>query len=122
MNKTLFERIGGEKAVQAAVIKMYDKVLGDELLAPFFEDIDVDALRRSQMAFVTVAFGGPNHYTGKNMRVAHEHAVRNGLSDTHFDRVATHLKTAMEELSVPVDLISEALAIVASTRKDVLNR
>ena len=122
MSKTLFERIGGEKAVQAAVIKMYDKVLGDELLAPFFEDIDVDALRHSQMAFVTVAFGGPNHYTGKNMRSAHEKAVRSGLSDAHFDRVAAHLKAAMEELSVPAELIAEALAIVGSTRADVLNR
>ena len=122
MGKSLYERIGGDKAVQATVIKMYDKVLDDALLAPFFEDIDVDALRRSQMAFVTVAFGGPNHYTGKNMRSAHQNAVNKGLSDAHFDRVAAHLKAAMEELSVPADLIAEALTIVSGTRDDVLNR
>ena len=122
MSKSLFERIGGEKAVQTTVVKMYDKILDDNLLAPFFENIDVDALRRSQMAFVTVAFGGPNHYTGKNMRSAHKDAVSKGLSDTHFDRVAMHLKAAMEELNVPADLIAEALAIVASTRNEVLNQ
>jgi hemoglobin len=122
MSKSLFERIGGEKAVQSTVVKMYDKILDDDLLAPFFENIDVDALRRSQMAFVTVAFGGPNHYTGNTMRSAHKDAVSKGLSEVHFDRVATHLQTAMQELNVPADLIAEALAIVASTRDDVLNR
>jgi hemoglobin len=122
MTQTLFERIGGEGAVRATVLKMYDKILADEILAPFFENIDVEALRRSQSAFVTVAFGGPNHYTGKSMRAAHANSVNNGLNDTHFDLVATHLKSAMEELGVPNNLINEALAIVGSTRADVLNQ
>lgn len=120
MAKPLFERIGGDAAVKATVVKMYDKILDDDLLAPFFEDIDVDRLRHSQSAFVTYAFGGPNHYTGQSMRNAHRGAVAQGISDEHFDRVATHLKSAMEELDVPADLIAEALAIVGSTRADVL--
>ncbi len=120
MTKTLFERIGGNGAVKATVVKMYDKILDDAELAPFFENIDVEQLRLSQSAFVTYAFGGPNHYTGKSMRHAHAGAVSNGLTDKHFDRVALHLKSAMQELNVPSDLIEEALAIVGSTRKDVL--
>lgn len=122
MSQNLYERIGGESAVRATVLKMYEKILADEVLAPFFEDIDVEALRRSQSAFVTYAFGGPNHYTGKNMRAAHANSVKNGLSDVHFDLVAGHLKSAMEELNVPTNLIDEALNIVGSTRTDVLNR
>jgi len=120
MAKPLFERIGGDAAVKATVVKMYDKILDDDLLAPFFEDIDVDRLRHSQSAFVTYAFGGPNYYTGQSMRNAHKGAVAQGISDEHFDRVATHLKSAMEELNVSADLIAEALAIVGSTRADVL--
>lgn len=122
MEKSLFQRIGGEAAVKSTVIKMYDKILDDDLLAPFFENIDVDALRLSQSAFVTYAFGGPSNYTGKGLRQAHKSAVENGLSGQHFDRVATHLKTAMEELGVPANLIDEALAIVGTTRADVLGQ
>jgi hemoglobin len=122
MNKSLFERIGGEGAVKATVIKMYDKILDDAELAPFFENINVDKLRLSQSAFVTYAFGGPNHYTGKSLRAAHKGAVTQGISDRHFDLVATHLKSAMQELNVPADLINEALTIVGSTRKDVLGQ
>lgn len=122
MNKCLFDRIGGEAAVKATVIKMYDKILDDAELAPFFENIAVDKLRLSQAAFVTYAFGGPNHYTGKSLRSAHKDSVSRGLSDRHFDLVAAHLKSAMQELNVPPNLIDEALAIVGSTRKDVLGQ
>ncbi len=122
MPASLYERIGGESAVRATVIKMYEKILDDDELAPFFENSDVEKLRLSQMAFVSYAFGGLNHYSGKGMRAAHKEAVEQGLADRHFDRVASHLKSAMEELNVPADLISEALAIVGSTRNDVLNK
>ena len=122
MSKSLFERIGGEPAVRATVIRMYDKILSDEELAPFFDDVDVETLRLSQSAFVTYAFGGPNHYTGKSLRSAHSGAVSRGLNDRHFDRVAAHLMAAMQDLNVPAELIDEALAIVGSTRKDVLGQ
>jgi hemoglobin len=122
MNETLFMRIGGEAAVKATVMKMYDKILDDAILAPFFENIDVEKLRLSQSAFVTYAFGGPNHYTGQGLRHAHASAVSQGLTDKHFDLVAAHLKSAMQELNVPTELVTEALAIVGSTRKDVLGQ
>lgn len=122
MSNSLFERIGGEAAVSATVAKLYEKILNDDLLAPFFDDIDINRLRNSQSAFVTMAFDGPNHYSGQGLRNAHKQLVENGLSDEHFDAVATHLKTSMEELNVPAELVSEALAIVETTRGDILNR
>lgn len=121
-HSSLYQRIGGENAVQAAVTKMYDKILSDELLAPFFENVDVDVLRLSQRAFVSHAFGAATPYRGSSLRDAHRHAVSQGLTDAHFDRVNAHLQAAMRELGVSEELIAEAAAIVESTRGDVLNR
>lgn len=121
--KTLYERIGGEAAVNAAVAKMYEKIMADAFLLPFFEGVDMKKQHRSQVAFVTVAFGGPHHYSGKGLRNAHRRLVEEkGLSDTHFDAVATHLTAAMRELGVAEELINEAIGIVATTRNDVLGR
>lgn len=122
MTSSLYTRIGGAAAVRATVVKLYEKILSDDLLIPFFENTDVDRLRASQITFVTYAFGGANNYTGRSIRNAHEKSVKNGLSDKHFDAVAGHLKSAMEELNVPADLIDEALKIVGSTRNAVLNK
>ena len=122
MKKSLYERIGGDTAVRATVAKLYDKILSDDELAPFFDHVDIERLRHSQHSFVSYAFGGMPHYTGRSLREAHSGAVANGLSDRHFDLVAAHLRAAMEELAVAPELIAEALAIVGSTRSDVLGQ
>ena len=119
---SLFDRIGGQAAVDAAVEIFYGKVLGDALLASFFENTDLESLRRMQTAFLSLAFGGGAAYEGRDLRAAHAPLVANGLADEHFDAVAGHLQATLEELSVPGDLIAEAMAIAASTRDDVLGR
>lgn len=119
---SLYQRIGGHDAVVKTVARLYERILSDPLLIPFFENINVERLRHSQTAFVGMAFGGPREYSGANMRRAHAALVAKGLSDQHFDAVAGHLAGAMKELGVSEDLIAEALAIVETTRSDVLNR
>jgi hemoglobin len=75
-----------------------------------------------QKAFLTFAFGGPNHYTGLDMRRGHARLVQQGLDDSHFDAVMEHLGGTLKELGVPDALIGQVAAIAESTRKDVLGR
>lgn len=120
---SLFTRIGGKAAVNAAVDKMYDKILKDPILKPFFEGVDMARQRRSQVAFMVMAFGGPHQYTGADLTKAHAKMVKEkGLSDVHFDAVATHLQDALTELNVPMSLITEVLNLVGTTRNAVLGR
>lgn len=114
----LFDKIGGEAAVDAAVDIFYRKVLSDPTISNFFVAVDMDAQAAKQKAFLTVAFGGPNNYSGKDMRAAHKSM---DLTEQHFSAVAGHLNGTLEELSVPQDLINEVMAIAASTHDDVLN-
>lgn len=121
-NPTLFEKIGGAAAVNAAVDIFYRKVLADKRINQFFEGVDMEKQAAKQKAFLTVAFGGPNKYTGKDLRDAHAHLVKRGLNDSHFDAVMEHLGATLAELKVPGNLIAEAAAIAESTRNDVLGR
>jgi len=119
---SLYERLGGEAAIEAAVARFYDKVMDDPKLAPYFDGYDIVALLRKQIAFMTMAFGGPNNYTGRDLRTAHAGLVKRGLGDAEFDAVAGHLKATLEELGVSEALITEVLTIVGGTRNDVLSR
>jgi len=119
---SVFEQIGGTAAVDAAVDIFYRKVLRDKRIAGFFDTVDMDAQRNKQKAFLTMAFGGPNSYSGKDMRTAHAHLVARGLNDSHFDAVLENLRLTLEELKVPQPLIAEVAAIAESTRNDVLGR
>ena len=115
---SVFEQIGGAGAVDAAVDIFYRRVLSDDLISDFFDDVDMDRQIAKQKAFLTMAFGGPNNYTGKDMREAHKHLK---LAEEHFNAVAGHLQGTLEELNVPQNLINEVMGIAASTHDDVLN-
>jgi hemoglobin len=121
-NGTLYDRLGGEAAVEAAVVSFYEKIMADELLSPFFEHLDMDAQIKKQISFMTMAFGGPSRYTGKDLRTAHAKLVAGGLHDKHFDAVAEHLRLTLDELGIDATTTSEVLDIVGGTRRDVLNR
>ena len=120
--KTLFDRLGGQAAIEAAVVSFYEKVMGDPTLAPFFDGLDMDAQITKQIAFMTVAFGGPNRYSGRDLRIAHAPLLKRGLVASHFDSVATHLRSTLEELGIDSASIQEVLNIVEGTRADVLSQ
>jgi hemoglobin len=121
-HESLYAQLGGEAAVDAAVDIFYRKVLNDDRISRYFDGVDMETQAAKQKAFLTMAFGGPHHYTGADMRRGHAHLVQRGLDDSHFDAVMENLAATMKELNVPGDLIARAAAIAESTRTDVLGR
>lgn len=120
---SLYERVGGEPAIMAAVGILYEKLLADDLTRPFFESMELDALVKKQIAFMTRALGGPIEYRGRDLRAAHKDLVASrGLTDAHFDAVATHLAATLRELEVEEELVLEVLDVIGLTRGDVLDR
>ncbi|MDZ4288741.1 MAG: hypothetical protein U0984_12325 [Prosthecobacter sp.] len=117
---SLYQKLGGKAAIDAAVELFYTKVLVDDRVKHYFDDINMNKQKRKQKEFLSAALGGPLPWTGKDMRTAH--ADLGGLNDTHFNAIAGHLKDTLTELKVKEDLIQQALAIVETTRNDVLNR
>jgi hemoglobin len=122
MSESLFDRIGGEAAVDAAVDIFYRKVLADDRISDFFGGVDMEKQAAKQKGFLTMAFGGPNNYTGEDMRKGHAHLVERGLNDSHFDAVVENLGNTLKELGVADDLIGEVAAIAETTRNDVLGK
>jgi hemoglobin len=122
MSEPLYDRIGGEAAVMAAVDLFYQKVMSDELTRPFFVGLDMEAQVKKQVSFMTWAFGGPPEYRGRDLRTAHAGLVKRGLGDAHFDAVAGHLAATLQELGVAPALIQEVIGIVGAQRDVVLNR
>jgi hemoglobin len=97
-------------------------VLADYRINRFFDNSDMEKQAAKQKAFLTMAFGGPNNYSGTDMRNAHAHLVKMGLNASHFDAVMEHLGATLTELNVPQELIAQAAAIAESTRNDVLGK
>lgn len=119
MEKSLYEQIGGEAAVDAAVDIFYRRVLRDERISHHFDTVDMDRQRAKQKAFLTYAFGGPNAYSGRDMRTAH---AKMKLTEGDFNAVMEHLVGTLESLNVPRHLIDQVGGIALSVKNEVLNR
>lgn len=116
---SLYQQLGGKAALEAAVELFYVKVLADDRVKHFFDDVSMIKQKRKQKEFLSAALGGPIPYTGKDLRKAHEDM---NLTDVHFNAIAEHLQATLEELKVDKALIAQAMSIVGSTRNAVLNR
>ena len=123
MASSLFERIGGDAAVDVAVVRFYEIVLADDRIRHFFDGVDMARQTLHQKLFLKYAFGGMPNYPGRAMRTAHQHLVRDlGLNDAHFDAVLEDLGRALRDLGVGEGMIEEVAAVAETTRADVLDR
>lgn len=122
MSETLFERLGGQNAVNLAVDNFYRKVLADDRVNAFFDGVDMEKQIQKQKGFLTMVFGGPNNYTGKDMREGHKHLVAKGLNDSHVDAIIELLGATLTDLGAAPADIEEVAAIANSVRDDVLDR
>lgn len=119
---SLFERLGGAPAMQTAVDQFYRRMLTDERVARFFDDVDMEGQIAKQRSFLTFVTGGPAEYTGKDMRAAHAHLLEKGLDDSHVDVVIQHLGETLKELGAAEADIEEVATLAESVRDDVLGR
>ncbi|MGY1807698.1 group 1 truncated hemoglobin [Blastococcus sp. SYSU D00669] len=119
----LFEAIGGAPALSVAVTILYDRMLADPVLAPWFDGVDLTRLREHQRDFLTVALDGPpvvgslQRYQGR--AVARAHAGL-GVDDGSFDRMRDHLVATLRELGVEPALLDEVRARVEAQRAAVV--
>ncbi|MBP9693422.1 MAG: group 1 truncated hemoglobin [Alphaproteobacteria bacterium] len=119
---TLYEKLGGAAAIDTAVDIFYRKMLSDNRVNYFFDTTDMETQIAKQKGFLTMVFGGPNNYTGKNMRDGHKHLIERGLNDSHVDIVLEHLGNTLRELGAAETDIEKVAALANSVRNDVLNR
>lgn len=114
---TIYEAIGGQPAILAAVDLFYHRVLADPLLAPYFAATPLPRLKGHQAAFLAQALHGPARYPGRSMQEAHAGL---GITDEAFDRVAEHLAQTLTSLGVGSDQVEMVLNTIASLRAAIV--
>ncbi len=115
--ESLYQRLGGQAAIDAAVDAFYVKVLADDRVKHFFEETNMARQHRKQKEFLSAAFGGPLPWTGKDMRKAHEDL---DLKEEHFGAIAENLVATLKDLGISQELIDEVVAVALTTKDDVL--
>jgi hemoglobin len=110
---SIYDRLGGHDALKVAVDQLYDRLVADPELAPYFAGRDVGRLARHMRPFIAAAVGGPDLYRGRDMRAAHAGL---DISGAHFDRTVGHLVAVLRDLGVDQSLIAEVGATLEPLR------
>ena len=122
MDLNLFERIGGEPTVEAAVNKFYDKFIQQPEITQFFNQVRLPAQIDKMRNFITLSLTRNTQYSREAIRLAHAPLVERGLNDKHFDLFVSIMNETLVELHIPKELIEEFIQISEDYRDDVLNR
>jgi hemoglobin len=84
MEQTLYEKYGGFAAISRVVLDLYERLLDDDDVGPFFETVDMKRIVDHQTKFVSSLLGGPAHYTDEQIQRMHGHLE---IGTRHFDRL-----------------------------------
>jgi hemoglobin len=119
----LWSRLGGEPAVKVVVHDFVALATSDPQVdftrgGKYVLDAPAVAnLEKRLVELISAVSGGPLSYEGQALRPAHQGMA---ITDAQFDALARDLGTVLRKYNVPRKEADELLAIVASTRKDVV--
>lgn len=111
--KTPYEKYGGFSTVSRIVMRLYDKLLDDDDVGPFFDDVDMPRLIDHQTKFVSSLMGGPASFTDTHIANAHRNLT---IHDAHFDRLKELIQETLDEFSVESDDAAIVLAAFEARR------
>jgi hemoglobin len=115
---SLYQRLGGEKALVAVVDDFVGNVAADKRIKRFFAKTNVPRLKTSLVTLICQATGGPCTYSGPSMRVAH-HNRR--ITNAHFDALVQDLVKTLNKFNVPQHEQQELLGILGPLRSEIVN-
>lgn len=94
----IYDKIGQQIGVQRLVVDLYDRVMADPDLRPFFQGIDMDKLRSHQVSMYQALFGLAE-YDGMDLSIVHADL---GIESRHFDLLMAHVRATLESFGLSV--------------------
>jgi hemoglobin len=119
----LYDRLGGLMPISVVVSDFIDALVPDATLnanpaiAAARKRVAAAYLKYHVTAMVWQATGGPCIYQGRGMKESHAHL---NISEPEWDRMITIFKEVLAKHTVPVKETEELLAIVNSTKADIV--
>jgi hemoglobin len=122
--KSLYDRLGGKKAITAVVDEFVGRVAADKRINAFFSATASDAKRLKKFKANLVdqicqASGGPCKYKGKDMKTAH---MGMGISGADFDALVEDLVGALDKFKVGAHEKDQLLGALGPMKVDIVEK
>jgi len=122
--KSLYDRLGGKKAITAVVNEFVSRVAADDRINAFFAATAANPERLMTFKHKLVdqiceASGGPCKYTGKDMKTAH---MGMGVSGADFNALVEDLVGALDKFKVPQHEKDQLLGALGPMKADIVEK
>ena len=115
--KSLYERLGGQPAVEAVVKDFAGRVLADTRINKKFARTNADRLVHNLIDQICQVTGGPCKYTGFAMPKAHKNMK---VTDGEFGALVEDLVATLDKFNVPAKEKGELLAILGPLQTQIV--
>ena len=118
MGRSLFDKYGGFSSISRVVLDLYDRLLDDDDVGPFFDEVEMAGIVDHQTKFVSSLLGGPASYSDDQIRRLHDHLT---IDDAQFDRLQTILAATLADHGFEPDDIVQVVAQFEARRALVVS-
>ncbi len=120
---SLYARLGGIYPIAAVVDDFIDRLLVNDVLNanPAIDEarasVPKAGLKYRVTEMVGMATGGPQTYTGRSMQESHVHL---NITEGEWQAMLADFKATLDHFEVPAQEQEELIAIVESTKEDIV--
>ena len=120
--ESLYKRLGGYDAIAAVTDDFIVRLVTNKELSRFFVGLSDDSkgkVRDHIIDLVCLKTGGPCTYTGRDMKTSHKGLA---ITENDWNIMAKLFVETLNKFKVPQKEQDELLAIVATTKKDIVEK
>lgn len=121
--KSLYERLGGTYAIASVVDDFIERLLINDILnanpaiKAARDSVPKAGLKYRVTALVCQVTGGPEKYAGRSMKESHQHL---NITEKEWQAMVADFKKTLDKFKVPAKEQGELIAIVESTKGDIV--
>ena len=115
--QTLYERLGGQGAIQAVVTKFINNVGTDTRINGYFATADLKKVQKLLVEQVCAASGGPCTYSGRDMKTTHTGMK---VTTAAFNALVEDLVSALDTFNVSKQEKDDLLSVLGPMKRDIV--
>ncbi|HEY2381531.1 MAG TPA: group 1 truncated hemoglobin [Terriglobia bacterium] len=120
--KSLYDRLGGQPAIEAVANGLVDRILADGRVNKWFAHAastpeNTKTYKAHLATFLCSSLGGQCKWTGPDMATIHKNKA---VTSEAFDAVAQDLSAQLDQLKVPSKEKGELMTVVGSLKKSIV--
>jgi hemoglobin len=117
MEKSLYERLGGEAAISAVIDDFVARVAADSRINGKFAKSNIDRVKFHLKEQVCAVTGGPCKYTGQSMSAAHRNMK---VTEGEFSALVEDLVMTLDKFNVPAREKGEVLTALGGLKSQIV--